>query len=113
MLNILLPTDSAFFDQRLDLDGTTYIIELFWNARGGESGTWLLSVKAEDGTPLASGVTVVSDRLLLKRYKYDTRMPAGDFIAVDLTRTIPAPGYTQLGDTVPLYYIEAAELAGA
>ena len=110
MLNIPIPAGVGSFDQRLDLDGVSFVLSLKWNARANEgAGTWLLSLALPDGTPLADGVTVVSDWPLLHRYKADPRMPAGDFLALDLTRTVPAPGLADLGTIVPLWYFEAAD----
>lgn len=114
MLNIPIPANSGSFDQRVDLDGSTFVLSLKWSQRANDgAGTWLLSVSTPDGEPLVDGVTVVSDRLLLRRYKADPRMPAGDLVAVELTKTIPAPSYTDLGTVVELWYLERADFAAA
>src|SRR5690242_14218702 len=105
MQNLLLPSDTAFYDQRVELDGVTYILSFTWNARGGTNGTWTLSISDAAQTPIVSGITIVSDVLLLRRYKYLGTLPLGDLMAVDLTKTIDAPGYSDLGTLVPLYYI--------
>ena len=110
MLTITTPQDTAFFQARLDLDGVPFLLDFAWNARGGDDGTWTVSLSTPDGVPLVSGVSIVSNRLLWKRYAHDTRLPAGDLLAYDATGQISAPGYGDLSTRVTLYYIEAADL---
>ena len=108
MLEIGLPTGVAFFRTRVELDGVTFLLDFAWNARLGQ---WLMSVYDAEAAPLVEGIGIASNWPLLRHHKWDTRMPAGELIATDLTETIEAPGYDELGTTVPLIYHTAAELA--
>lgn len=109
MQNIILPQGLAFYDLRVALDGVTYILNFSWNAR---ARSWYLDVQDSDGTPIVSGLAVVSNWPLLRRFKWNAALPGGELIATDLTGTYDAPGYTDLGTNVPLYYFTADEVAG-
>lgn len=108
MQTIPVTQGSAFFQQRVDLEGTTYVLEFSWNARASR---WFLSVLNQDDVLLVAGLAMVSNRLLLRRFKYLDGMPSGDLVMADLTETIPYAGYDQLGTDVTLVYFTAAELA--
>lgn len=105
-INIL--EDTAFQQRRVELDGLNYQLELTWN---GRAGLWFISLATLDGTPLVCGLALVCNRLLLTRFRYIEGLPAGDFMAADLTETVAAPGYAELGTTIPLVYFEAEDLA--
>lgn len=113
MLTIPLPQGSAFYSQRVELEGTTYVLEFSWNARGqlGAGGCWFLSVLNQDDVVLVAGLAVVSNRPLLRRFHWIEGMPPGDLFAADLTETIPYAQYDQLGTDVRLVYFTAAEMA--
>lgn len=106
MIEIPIPPDSAHFTQRTELDGTPYALEFLWNAR---LGAWTLSLSTPDGDPIVSGIVIVSDWPLLRRYKYDPRVPRGELFAYDPTKVRSTPGYIDLGTLVPLYYFTAEE----
>jgi len=110
MLTITLPQGLAFYDQRVELDGTTYVLDFAWNERGR---SWFLTVNTADGAPIVSGLAVVSNWPLLRRFKYKPELPGGELVAVDLTGTYDAAGYTDLGTNVQLTYFTAAEVAAA
>ena|SRR5687768_12490532 len=107
MQTIRLPTDTAFYTLRCDFEGVNFLLDFHWIAR---QDTWLMSIADDAGTPLVSGLTVVSNRLLLRRFRGRVGLPAGDLIAADPTREIDAPNYTQLGTDVQLVYVTATEL---
>ena len=113
MITLGLPQGKAFHEARLALDEVSFILEFSWNARAllGVGGCWFLTVKNADGVILVAGLAIVSNRLLLDRFKYIQGMPAGDFMATDLTGTIDYAQYDQLGTDVPFVYYTAAELA--
>jgi hypothetical protein len=108
MLTLGLPTETASYQLRAELEGVSFLIDMHWNER---QAAWLMSLATDDGTALVHGVTVVCNRLLLRRYKYRTGMPAGDLMAMDPTRETDTPGYDQLGTTIQLVYVTEAELA--
>ncbi len=105
---IPLPSGAAFFRQRVALDGVDFYIDLAWN---GRAGTWALSLLDGDEIPLVFGMTAVTNRPMLRRYKHLSGMPGGDLIFMDLTQTIDAASYDQLGREIELVYFTAAEIA--
>jgi|SRR5262245_19290714 len=107
MQTIPLPTDTAFFSQRVELEGTSYILDFSWNER---NKLWKLSVFTADGDPLVRGVSLVSNRSLLRRYKSKEGFPPGDLMMLDPTHTIDRADYGQLGTDVSLTYYLAEEV---
>ena len=111
MRTIATLTNTANYRQRVELDGVDYALDLRWNAR---EGAWKLGLSRIDGTPLVVGLTLVSNRPMLERFRATVGVPPGEIIAFDQTATIPAADYDQLGPVVDLLYYDAAELpAGA
>ena len=104
MIRIKPLADRAFQSHRVELDGSTYQLDLAWN---GRAECWCLSLALEDGTPLVSGLALVSNAPILNRFKFREGMPAGELIAADLTGKISCANYTQLGSEVELIYYEA------
>jgi hypothetical protein len=98
----------ANYRQRTTLDGRQYVLRFRWNVRGAY---WTLDVNDLDDHPIASGIKVVTGVPLL-RLVTDTRRPPGSIMAVDFTGKGEAPGLTDLGRGVVLYYFDAEELRG-
>lgn len=109
MLSIVTLQNTANYRQRVELDGVTFLLDLRWNAR---LEAWQLSLFTAEEVALVQGVTVVTNRPLLRRFRARAGMPAGDFFAFDQTETVAAAGYDQLGPdrAVDLLYVEAADL---
>lgn len=104
---ITVQQGSAFFQHRVELEGTFYVLDFNWNARAAR---WFMSVLSDDGVLLVAGIAIVNQRLLLRRYKYRGGLPPGDLAFIDLTSTIDAPNYDQF---TRLVYFTAAEIAEA
>ncbi len=109
MQTIPLPTGAAFFAQRVELEGVSYLLDFSWNAR---QAAWILSVFDADGNALVRGITCVSNRCLLRRYKSNALLPRGDLMFHDPTRTIDVANFDQFGTDVSLIYFLAEEVAG-
>lgn len=88
------------------LGGTVYLLDVKWNAR---DGAWYLSISAEDGTVLTSGIKVVLGAFLGGR-SADTRMPDGLMLAQDLTGRGVDAGFDDLGAGVVVNFWTRAEL---
>jgi hypothetical protein len=103
-------TDPAMsnYRQRTTLDGQQFVLRFRWNVRGSY---WSMDVHDVDDVPLASGVKVVPGIPLL-RLVTDRRRPPGAIMAVDFTGRGEAPGLTELGRGVVLYYFDEEELRG-
>jgi hypothetical protein len=104
MQTITLPQGKAFFSQRAELDGVPFALEFSWVER---AGAWSLAVRTDDGALLVSGIAIVANRLLLRRFKYITGMPEGDLMFPSRAEDLPVPGYT---DFTELVYFLAEEL---
>ena len=106
MATFIIPTrtDITDYDMVVGLDGVSFILGFIWNYR---EEAWFMSVLAADETPIASGVRIVVDELLLEQVR-GTLKPAGDLIAVDTTGAQVDPGIDDLGANVLLFYSEAS-----
>ncbi len=97
----------AFWRKRCELDGVTFLLDFKWS---GRASAWTVSVFTADEEPIVQGLTLVSNRPLFRRFKWDSRMPRGELYAFDATATIGRAGYDQLGPIVSVLYFEAADL---
>ncbi len=100
----IIPTDTEpFYTQETSLEGSAYSLEFRYSQR---EGTWYFSLGLPDGTELASGVKVMCNRPLLKRWA-DVRLPPGDILAVPNDGDDSPPGLEELGEgrRVTLLYL--------
>jgi hypothetical protein len=88
------PNGFAHFDQRVELDGTTYVFTFHWNAR---MNLWMLDVGLPGEDVAVAGVTVVSNRFLFRRYHYRNGVPPGELLALDPTNLLTGPDYDWTG----------------
>lgn len=105
---MIIPIDSsvAFSTIRTVLSGTAYLLVLRYSQR---QACFFLDVKLDDGTPIASGIKVVSNFPLLHRC-VDERRPAGELVArpSGSDDTTPDLGELGPGQRVELVYLEPA-----
>lgn len=102
----VLVSDFAHFDQRVELDGTTYVLTFHWNAR---MGLWMLDIGLPGEDVAVAGVTCVANRFLFERYHYRNGVPPGELMASDPTLQLTGPGFDWSGFT--LIYFTSAEVA--
>lgn len=96
--------DTPLYSQRVTLDGTEYILLFDWNDR---EARWYLSLFTIDEKPLATGIKVIANWSLLRRYKGNA-VPSGVLMAVDMSPMGgEPPGFTELGARVKLVYFPA------
>ncbi len=100
---------ASSWNQRVNLDGSAFLLDFNWNGRGG---AWFISLSDAEGVPLVMSRKVVTDRPLFGRFKFQEGMPKGEVYALDPSGQIAYAGYTELGTAVELFYFDAAELAG-
>ena len=105
---LIIPIRSGVPHQlfEVELDGSTYTLEVRWNERA--SG-YFLNISEAEGTRLLSGIRLVIDWPLLLRWR-DERLPAGQFLLVDTSGKKQEPGLAELGARVQLLYVTAAEV---
>lgn len=106
MIQIPTQQNLSSWSQRTQLDGTDYIIDFNWN---GRDAAWYINLSTIEGTLLVGSIKLVSNRPLLKRFKYIDGMPLGEIVAYDGSGTIDQAGYGQLSNGVDLIYIEASD----
>lgn len=96
MAVLLIPTPSGapYSSSKVRLEGRDFVLQLAWNQR---QGRWHLSILDEESTPLAMGLKLVANWPLTRAYKWDPRLPPGDFRAMSLTGDRSPPGFDELG----------------
>lgn len=106
-LIIPLSNDTELYQLQVELDGVTYGLELRWNhvAEG-----WFISVLTSEDVRVVSGVRIVVDWPLFKRFA-DPRLPPGELMAQDTTGAQQDPGLEDLGKRVLLLYFSEAEIS--
>lgn len=108
-----IPTSNApFYDQTTDLDGTSYIFRFTYNHR---QDRWNFDLLTVDLVPIVTGIRVVTDIGLLRRYHH-LPVPPGEIVCLSYDAADDGPpGLEDLvtGGRCELLYVSAAELAGA
>ncbi len=107
-MSVVIPlrSDLPHFDLQVELEGTTYTLELRWNTRA--EAWFLMVIDAQGETVIRSGLRVVADHPL-RLYEAD-RQPPGLLVAADTSGAGEDPGLHDLGARVQLFYFTAAEL---
>ena len=108
ILNIPIKRGAASWTQRMTLDGLSYSLDFAWN---GRNKAWFLGILDATGVALVTSRKIVTNRPLLKRFRFVAGLPTGELFASDPTGMIEYPGYDELGVAVPLLYFEKVELA--
>lgn len=108
ILEIPTRQDMPHYVETVELDGTVYGLEFYWNAR---AGGWFLTLwNAQLTAPLLSGRRLVLGAQLLGRYR-NAALPPGDLLVVDMTGDGVEPGLKDLGLRAKLVYYGADDLA--
>jgi hypothetical protein len=100
-VEIPVSIDTPLYSQRVTLDGIEYLFQFDWNDR---ENRWYFSLFLIDGTPLATGIKIVANWPLLRRFTGET-IPAGVLIATDISpMNGESPTYSELGGRVKFLY---------
>ncbi len=105
MKQIPVQTEQPAFTNRVDLDGSVYLIRFEWQTRSG----WYVGISAASGEVLMSLRRMVVDWDLLQQ-QTDARLPAGGLFLVDDTGEHEEAGYLDLGVRHSVVYLTAAEM---
>lgn len=107
----IIPTspDVPYYRQKTKLEGREFVLYFAFNQR---IGRWHLSVFDEEETPLVQGLKLVVNWPLLRHYRYDSRLPPGELMALAQDGSHEPPGLGELGEgkRVELIYLEVADL---
>lgn len=108
---LILPTfdDSSAYEYLIGLEGRDYRLRYTYSER---VDAWHLDVELADGTALATGVRLVANLPLLRRY-IDDRLPPGVLVALAMADPPADPGRDDLGEQVVMVYIASDELPQA
>lgn len=100
---IVLDSADPHFTVQVQLDGSSYTLELEWL---DAVGAWFVSLLNPAAEPVLSGLKVVVDWPITWRHR--TRgVPPGQLIFQADADSAP-PGRLELGARVKLYYVDAA-----
>jgi hypothetical protein len=91
------------------VDGVAYLFRFSWN---GRRERWTVSIyESESESPILLGLTIV-DNWPLGRRSRDPRLPAGVFMALDVSGSGVDPGFADLhaDGRSPLFFVPESEL---
>jgi hypothetical protein len=105
-----IPTDNTgipSYEQAVQLDGTTYILALYFNPRINDGeGKWFLTLADQNRNMLVGPVPVTVNWPLFDRFIDQVELP-GMIFAFDTSGNNLDPTQFTLGTSVRLYYLEA------
>lgn len=96
-------TLSLQYDQLIQLEGVEYLFQFLWSDL---ENIWYVNIADQNGALLAALIALVCGSDLLKRWRWDPRMPPGALVVADLgelDRDIEDP--MELNGNFPLCYI--------
>lgn len=104
---LIIPTEIelAAYRFQITIEGVIYIFQFRWNTI---HEYWTFDILNYESVPLISGVKVVINYPLLNRYA-SSLLPPGEIIALDTSGKLERVGRNDLGDSVKLIYVTAAE----
>jgi hypothetical protein len=106
LLEIPTRIDLPSYEQAVKLDGTTYILALYFNARMADGiGKWMITIADQNRNMLIGPVPVVVGWPLFDRFIDLLELP-GSVFAFDTSGDDLDPGQFDLGSRVRLYYLE-------
>ncbi len=106
LIEIPTRTDLPSYEQSVKLDGTTYIIALYFNPRVNDgTGAWFITLADQNRNMLCGPVPVVVSWPLFDRF-IDLVVLPGTIFAFDTSLADENPGQFELGSRVRLFYLE-------
>jgi hypothetical protein len=109
MALVEIPTrnDLPSYQQQVTLDGTSYIVALYFNPRiNNGQGKWFVTLADQNANMLVGPVPVVVSWPLFDRFTDLVDLP-GTIFAFDTAGNDEDPGQFELGGRVRLFYLEA------
>ncbi len=113
MATFTIPTapETPNYVQRTTLDGREFLLRFLHNQR---EDTWYMSILNTEEAIIKAGIKIVVDWPLIRKFRYDVRMPPGEFFArTAIAGNDDPPGIGELGEDqrVGLVYLDAEGLA--
>lgn len=103
ILQIPVDSESASFEQIMNLDGENYLLRIFWNTR---DESWYMDIFSPDKLPILCGLKLVVNYDFTGTYVQDN-IPPGMFLLYDDTNIGKECGRYELGVRCILIYITA------
>jgi hypothetical protein len=97
MATLLIPTvlDAEYWTQKARLDGRDYVLHFAYNER---LDRYYVSIHDDEDVPLIQGLKLVANFPLLRRYRWDERIPPGELMAISLQTDVTPPRFAELGE---------------
>lgn len=89
--------------QRVELDGVLYTFRFLWSERGQG---WHFNLADADGSPILSGVRMVTAFPLLYRFRH-LAVPPGELYFFDTRDQQGVPTLEDMGERYRFYYVDA------
>jgi len=106
LLKIATRADFPSYNQRVELDGVIYNLIIRYNER---MSRWILDIQDQEEIDILIGIPMLTGVPLMQQYvKAD--LPPGEFLLLHRDGTDINAEREDLGDTVNLFYQEAADL---
>ena len=102
------PAGDTRWTQRTALDGTDYLLTIYWSQR---EGAWLLDFCDANASPIVSGRKLVTNWPLLFGV-LDARAPTGILAMVDTQGEGADAGFADLGGRCVMVYGQPADFGG-
>ena len=102
-LEIPVRTDLPNYNERVDLEGTTYIFKFRFNSRWQ---TWIMDILTADEDNILVGVPIHVNLPLISKIR-DERLPQGFLFAINIENTYQDPTEDNFGQNVLLLYRES------
>lgn len=93
------------FSFKTTLDSTPYEFSFTFNER---AQLWTMNIKDDAGTDLVLGIPIYVNQLLLSQFQYDSRLPQGNLMAMNLIDGASPPVKDNFGTDVIMVYEEAS-----
>ena len=107
LLEIPTRNDLPSYEQAVKLDGTQYILALYFNPRiDNGNGKWFITLADQNRNMLVGPVPLVASWCLFDRFTDLVQLP-GTLFCFDTSGQELDPGQFDLGSRVRLFYLEA------
>lgn len=98
-----VPEGLSNWDHRVQLDGSEYVLRFLWQDR---VKAWSVNLSDQDNVAIVTGLKLVCNLDLLRKYTHDARTPRGLLVARHAPGTIDVASFADLqtGTVELLYY---------
>lgn len=102
-LQIPVQKEVPAYEMQVELERIVYTMRFRFNVR---KDRWIMDVASREGTNIITGIPLLAGVDLLGKYLVEN-MPPGKLIVYDTKQNFESPGFSELGKTVLLLYVES------